>query len=961
MGIATLVLVAALTTAQAPAPRDGVADEADVLFALGNDAYGRADYERALSLYFASNRLAPNRNVVFNVARCYDRLARPVEAFRYYARYRTLSSAPRDVEAAEQAMARLRAQVALLKVTSTPAGATVYLDRVELGAWGVTPLEIAVAPGTYRVLLERSGSHPASTDPLPVVVGEAREVTLALTPLVGVVVVDGEPAGAVVRVGDVEVGRLPARISLPPGRQALQVAAPGFVTVTEDVDVVAEQETRLGIKLAVQTGALVVQADESGLPVRLDGEIVGFTPVVVDGVAAGPHELVVAAEGYRPFSRRVQVDGGGRTVLDVVLDADDLVTAASRTAESVLDAPASVTRISRTELTALGSIHLMDALVGTRGFFPNDDGTFLSLGVRGFSDFGSFGNRLLLQVHGHRVNDDWLGGSFVGYDFMPDLSMVDRIEVVRGPGSSLYGTGALYGVVNAELVRTLDHGVRAMGFTTGDGLAGVAANAGATLGKDAGVWVKAGGIAGQPFDYRSAVRATQGSGDGVARDVGGLAAGGAMARAWWRDVDVVAYLNQRNKNPPTGAYETTFGDPRTLDAERRGFVDVRFTPSLGSGLALSLRGYVDHFHYDGVFPYVDDGIVQQESFEGDWAGLDARLSWLPVDALRLTVGTEGEFHFINVGAGAEEPGEGLIYDENHPYVTASVYADVDWTIARWLRLVVGGRFDAWWITGLAVDDAVFGEGVRTFASFNPRFALIARPADPTRLKVLVGRAFRAPSIFEMTYSDGGITQVQSLDLDPEEVTTAEVEVSHHLTDDVVLVGATYVTHTAGLVRLTGAGNEDDPSRFVNEQVPLWAAGAELELRRELARGVFGALQYSLQRTRSESLLGTVALPNSPVQSAGGRLIVPVSGRDVRFATRAYVESGRLDREGEAVAPILLWDAILSGDLRGLGARWHAGVKNLLDSRVRYPVGDDIVDPTVPGDGRSFVLQLSWSA
>ena len=123
--------------------------------------------------------------------------------------------------------------------------------------------------------------------------------------------------------------------------------------------------------------------------------------------------------------------------------------------DTMLDAPASVTLITRPELTALAPTHVMDAIVGTRGFFPNDDLTFASLGVRGFSEFGSYGNRVLMQIDGHTVNDDWLDGSFVGYDLLSDLSVVDRVEVVRGPGSSLYGTGAFFGLVNVDLVRSL--------------------------------------------------------------------------------------------------------------------------------------------------------------------------------------------------------------------------------------------------------------------------------------------------------------------------------------------------------------------------------------------------------------------------------------------------------------------------------------------------------------------------
>ena len=61
-----------------------VADEADTHFRLGIAAYRAGDFEKALSHYFMSNRLAPNRNVLFNIARCYEELDRFVELCRTY-------------------------------------------------------------------------------------------------------------------------------------------------------------------------------------------------------------------------------------------------------------------------------------------------------------------------------------------------------------------------------------------------------------------------------------------------------------------------------------------------------------------------------------------------------------------------------------------------------------------------------------------------------------------------------------------------------------------------------------------------------------------------------------------------------------------------------------------------------------------------------------------------------------
>ena len=76
------VLGASVPLAQA----DDVADEADTQFNLGAEEYQAGNFERALSHFLSSNRLARNKNVLFNIARCYEQLRRFPEAHRYYTR-----------------------------------------------------------------------------------------------------------------------------------------------------------------------------------------------------------------------------------------------------------------------------------------------------------------------------------------------------------------------------------------------------------------------------------------------------------------------------------------------------------------------------------------------------------------------------------------------------------------------------------------------------------------------------------------------------------------------------------------------------------------------------------------------------------------------------------------------------------------------------------------------------------
>src|SRR5258706_4612683 len=143
---ARLAVVAGVALAGGAARAEGVADEADLHFHLGAEAYARNDYRGALEHFFLSNRLVPNRNVVFNIARTFEQMKRYADAHRHYADALAGETDPRAVGDVNAALARIAPNVAVLDVTSTPPGATIYLDRKDLGSRDRAPRPLALPP-----------------------------------------------------------------------------------------------------------------------------------------------------------------------------------------------------------------------------------------------------------------------------------------------------------------------------------------------------------------------------------------------------------------------------------------------------------------------------------------------------------------------------------------------------------------------------------------------------------------------------------------------------------------------------------------------------------------------------------------------------------------------------------------------------------------------------------------------
>ena len=160
---------------------DGNADEADLQFEAGADAYSKGDFRTALEHFLASNRLVPNRNVMFNIARAYEQLQRYPDAYRYYVDAGRGEGGDSKLKGdVIEALGRVSPKVAVIKVETTPPGATVYVDRKDLGSIGTSPSQLGLKAGTYSIIAELPGYEVSTSPNIEVAVGEAKEIKVSL-------------------------------------------------------------------------------------------------------------------------------------------------------------------------------------------------------------------------------------------------------------------------------------------------------------------------------------------------------------------------------------------------------------------------------------------------------------------------------------------------------------------------------------------------------------------------------------------------------------------------------------------------------------------------------------------------------------------------------------------------------------------------------------------------------------
>ena len=147
---------------------------------------------------------------------------------------------------------------------------------------------------------------------------------------------------------------------------------------------------------------------------------------------------------------------------DTTEELDTIVVTASRTPISVAHSGSSLTVINRDEIERRQLVYVADVLRDVPGVSVSRSGTFGSqtqIRMR-----GSEANQVLVMIDGIEVNDPAIGGEFQ-FEHLTTAD-IDRIEIVRGPQSALWGSDALGGVINI-ITRHAETPLSASGYIEG--------------------------------------------------------------------------------------------------------------------------------------------------------------------------------------------------------------------------------------------------------------------------------------------------------------------------------------------------------------------------------------------------------------------------------------------------------------------------------------------------------------
>ncbi len=618
------------------------------------------------------------------------------------------------------------------------------------------------------------------------------------------------------------------------------------------------------------------------------------------------------------------------------------VYGASKHMQSARDAPASVTVVTADDIQRYGYRTLADIFQSVRGFYVTYDRDYSYVGVRGFGRLGDWNSHILLLVDGHRFNDNVLGNAMLGTEFLIDVDMIERVEIVRGPSSSLYGAQAFFAVINVITrksgeLKGLELSFTPASFGTYQGRATYG-------GEYKGIGVQ---LSGTFYNSEGPTLFfpefnSPATNNGVTGDTDFESYQHILATLSYHGFSLQGLYSSRDKGVPTGYYGSLFNDPQTLNIDTHQYVSLSYQHSIGHKWELSARTSYDQAHLLGPVALatgVPDAPAELNtySFREKWWDGEVQLSRTVLAKHKLTFGSEVTDNFRQDQGDYDASTNSFTADPRSSEIWA-LYAQDEFAITSKLVLSAGLRYDHY---------SDFG------GTTNPRLGLIYHVLPPTTLKLLYGTAFRAPEPFEFE-TDFGSFYEDNPDLKPETIRSVEGVLEQGIRRGFQgLRQRLSELDRSNLITL-----ETDPGNGLSlyrNSGNANATGMELELNTRMPGEIVGTVSYSLTHTAG----GESVLANSPEQLAKLNLSVPIWRRRLFGSVDAQYTSSRLTPAGPPVAGFAVFNVTLLGHAFGKHADLSTSIYNVFDKKYFDPGRPEDPENALQQDGRNFRVKLTF--
>jgi outer membrane receptor protein involved in Fe transport len=613
------------------------------------------------------------------------------------------------------------------------------------------------------------------------------------------------------------------------------------------------------------------------------------------------------------------------------------VLGASKYEQKQSEVAAAVSVITRQEIRAFGWRTLSDALASLPGIYSTYDRQYSYLGTRGFGLPKDYNTRILVTINGNRVNDTVFDQGLTGRELPIDLALVERIEFIPGPGGAVYGQNAMFGVVNLVTRdgEQINGGRLAVAAQGPQGLREARASWGRKWANGLDVVVSASALRARGedryYDFGQAGVA------GVARGLDAERDGELFVRVTAGGWAFDALSGKRRKDDPLASVRADPLVPGQISQDQTSMMQLHYqSHSADETLFWSARLFAGRYRFVGAGTFAGE-MLNFPAF-GDWQGGEARLVSQAVAGHKLMLGLEIQQNTRadqNVSS-ASDPAAAVQLKGSSQ--RQGLYLQDEWQLhPAWLATL-----------GLRLDrDSVSG------SKTSPRVGLIWQASALSTVKAMLGRAHRAPNVFERDFDDG-VSQFRNPNLAGETIDTLELNWDQRVGRDLTLRAAAYRWSLQGLI-VQGVAPGTDAVQF-QTGANVTAQGLELSADKLWPGGARLRSSVAFQKTHFAD--GKAAL-NSPRVLSKLNVSVPLPWGHWVAGYSLHHDSRRLSHNGSYLGGYAVSNLNVVTGTGGPGLELSLSLRNLFNKQFAQPAGPTDWQNALAQDGRSARAEVVY--
>jgi outer membrane receptor for ferrienterochelin and colicin len=595
---------------------------------------------------------------------------------------------------------------------------------------------------------------------------------------------------------------------------------------------------------------------------------------------------------------------------------------------SIRETPGIISLVTAEEIQNSGARDLADVLRLVPGFDIMQDLQFvMGIGLR-----GSWANegKVLVMLDGQPLNELLYQTVALGNRFPVDA--IERIEIIRGPGSAVYGGSAEYGVINII--------TKAAESLNGVGVYGTAGFHSGAVGRTNGGVMAA--QKGEKFSWDFSVFKGKGIvSDNKYQDIYNYYAEADLAKDTHADPTNIN-LGLKYKNLSFRAMYDQFetGDPSADASFKSTFFDLDYKIKASDKLTITPRvQYIHQNPWNLFYTDADEGTIE---LEGTRALGQVDANWAISRKVNLDFGA---LYFRD---------EGTDLNLNEKIMTLDNYAVYAQALFkhRLANATLGFRFE---------------KNNKYDGAFVPRLAL-TKKIENLHFKILYSKSFRSPSLQNVALDTTGAQ--------PEKSNVFEFELGYQFTPEMLLAFNAFHISTKDVIIYGSSGEGDEFKEWYENYDKSGSAGFEVvySIRK---KNWYSHLTYSYSQALSDNTVDKYAVPQTTKQFVGVpahkvtlNVNVNLTSRltinpTVIYAGKRYAYTA-IDENDELVAgeldPYALMNIFLNYRNLAPGLTLGAGVYDLFNERPAVPQaynGGDGAYAPVPGRSREYVVKLSY--